>query len=655
MKLSFSTAACSLLMLAVLCSCASCVRRPTSTEIPGRAQPAYVQWLEEQACLRRSSELTAIVSGSFLPWKYGSGDIRFPESSRIWFRVSPALTAWNGSRSFLKAFGQGPVIRHLADIGVQGIFFSGMGDTGDEWAGRSPARSLGEDCVSLSFGRMAGTEEEYAHVAAGLSERGLSAGGSLMPSATGMGPDFFLAARAVRDYPGLYAMMETDTTLWPLFPSLKKDETALLPDRAKNMLTQQGHLPDHLVQDEPDFSSVPCGWAVTGPVDGVDGVKRRWVYRWYLHPDRPVLYWDDPSGAARKILEASLIQHIGLRHQALVGATIGAWAGLDTSPTDQTSAAWNPEPGYSALRDLVRNTHRYGAALLVLDDLPMERLPVLMRTGADFLFDSVLSPALERSLLEGNALAVQIALKRALALGIDQTRLWRGTADGLFRPSLTSVLPLLPEDWQACLVPEYRSGKELRINAATLSAAACGLAPGTRPDAEKRKLIRDGHLLQLAVRAFLPGMLMLSGQDLDGALPEGADWPATPPLWQMETRTSSPQGLPSGFSVYRNDPEADILPLLKRLLAARTSIDMANGRLEEVPDCENAVLFTLCSLPDGGHLAFFGNFSQKEVQVHPEHALWSQAASRLDAVSGQAVSSRTLTLPPWGWKAVLLR
>ena len=142
MNAPFSAALSFLMALLLLCSCSPSGRRPSGSELPDRAGPAYVQWLEEQACLRRSAELTAVVSGSSLNWKNSSGDTPFPDAARTWFRASPVLTAWSGHDSFLKALGEGPRLRQLAELGVQGIFLSGTADTGDEWAGRSPARGL---------------------------------------------------------------------------------------------------------------------------------------------------------------------------------------------------------------------------------------------------------------------------------------------------------------------------------------------------------------------------------------------------------------------------------------------------------------------------------------------------------------------------------
>lgn len=356
-------------------------------------------------------------------------------------------------------------------------------------------------------------------------------------------------------------------------------------------------------------------------------------------------------------MEACLIQQVGLRHQSLVGVRVGAWLGLDAQSASERHADAGWEPARSALRDLSRNAHRYGAAVFVQDPLPLERLPKLKASGADFLFDSALSPALERSLLEHNASAVRQSLRRALTLGIDQRALWRCPPDGLPRPDFVPLLSLLPEAWRPLLLPaDGETGEGPRVNAPTLAAIACGLAPGERPDADASAAIRAAHQLSIAARAFLPGLLMLSGADLDGALPEGRDWPATPPLWQLDALPSSRQGLPSGFAMYRRIPADDGLATLSRLLTARKDSGIAEGTLLSVPSCDDErVLITVCALPDGGSLAFLGNVSPDTVTVSPRVPLWTGAAERRDLLSGEHVDAATLTLPPWGWRAVLLR
>lgn len=641
---------CSLSALALLLSCAPAT--PVS-EKPGRACPVYIQWLEEQAGLRRASELTSIVSGSSLSWRRNSRESLLPEGVRTWFRASPVLTAWSGDRSFLSVFKEKGLPARLAGLGIQGVYFSGTADTGDEWAGHSPGTGLGEDATGLSFGRTVGKDEEYEALLAALSGAELPPGGELPPAHTGMGPDFFLALRSVRDYPGLYAMAEVPGELWPLLPEVKEHEQAALSPAQTAALAARGVMAPALVQDAPGFLPMPRGWAATGPVTGVDGVKRRWIYRWAEQPARPVLHWDDPSGAARRIMEAGLIRQAGLLHQVLAGLRAAAWMGLDALSSDSVPGE-ELEPGLSAVRTLARNAHRYGAALLLEDALPMEKLALLQRSGPDFCFDSVLFPALEQSLLEQNALPVKRSLRRSLRLGIDHRALWRGTADGLPRPSARTLLPLMPEGWERLLLPADGS-KEPRLNAPTLAAMAAGVPPGKRPESALLPAVRDAHMLQIAVRAFLPGLLMLSGSDLSGGLPQGEDWPATPPLWQLDAVPSSRRGLPSGIALYRS-AEADVQQTLKTMLSAREKCGIALGTLVQVPDCrEKSVLIAASTLPSGGTLVFFGNVSAESVTFFADFPLWSRASSRSDLLSEAPVAAESMTLPPWGWRVVLLQ
>ena len=630
---------------------------PSGADAPrpsGRPGPVYIQWLEEQACLRRAVSVTSVVSGSSLNWRRGSRASLLPEEARTWFFASPALTAWSGSGSLTEALVGEHAEARLAGLGVQGVLLADLADTGDEWAGRSPAVGLGTDGVGLSLGRLAGTEESFSRWMAALAGKGLLSGGTLLPADTGAGPDFFLSLRGVRDYPGLYAMTEISPQLWPLLPSLKKEETAPLAEGAVAALAAQGELPATLVQDA--VSEPPRGWAVTGPVDGVDGVKRRWAYRWHGRFDRPVLHWDDPSGAARRVMEAGLIDQIGLRHEALIGVSVGAWLGLD-GPNDVTgrdAAGAGLEPGLSALRDLTRNAHRYGAAVLVRDALPAPLLVPLADSGADFFFDSVLFPALEQSLLTGEARYARESLRRARAAGVDQRRLWRMAPEGLPRPGNARLAALMPEGWASLLTPSPDAS--LRINAPTLAAAACGLAPGARPNSDDAPAVRDAHALLLAARAFLPGLFMLSGTDLDGSLPEGHDWPGTPPLWQPNGSPSSRRGLPSGYPLYRRAPGCAMDDLIRSMLAARASCGIASGEFLDAPDCEDPGVLTLVSaLPGGEALAFFGNVSRQSATFSPRFSRWAQASERRDLLSGSAVPEKRMTLPPHAWRAVLLR
>ena len=303
-------------------------------ELPGRPGPAYIQWLEEQACLRRAVSVTSVVSGSSLNWRRGSRASLLPEDARTWFFASPALTAWSGSDSLTEALVGEHAEARLAGLGVQGVLLADLADTGDEWAGRSPAAGLGTDGVGLSLGRLAGTEESFSRWKAALAGKGLLSGGTLLPADTGAGPDFFLSlrggaglSRAVRHDRNFSAALASSSFFRKGGNSSAFRERSRRARRAGGAAFRAGagrrfraaaRLGGHGAGGRRGRSQTALGLPLARAAS-----------------TGPVLHWDDPSGAARRVMEAGLIDQIGLRHEALIGVSVDAWLGLD-GPNDVT-------------------------------------------------------------------------------------------------------------------------------------------------------------------------------------------------------------------------------------------------------------------------------------------------------------------------------
>src|SRR5439155_4954041 len=64
------------------------------------------------------------------------------------------------------------------------------------------------DRISIDLDPALGTKGEYARLVEAAAARKGSVAGDLVPLHTGLGPDFRLALRAYRDYPGMYTMIE---------------------------------------------------------------------------------------------------------------------------------------------------------------------------------------------------------------------------------------------------------------------------------------------------------------------------------------------------------------------------------------------------------------------------------------------------------------
>jgi hypothetical protein len=139
--------------------------------------------------------------------------------------------------------------------------------------------------------------------------------------------------------------------------------------------------------------------------------------------------------------------------------------------------------------------------------------------------------------------------------------------------------------------------KNLYTTPAGMAALALGAGNAHSVAESMEPLVRDGHFLQVFVRAMLPGLFMLSGQDMAGALPlgwyamsgaaEGWDVALTSRGAHAYTRSvpdsaATAMGVPRVRTVY-STPDVQLLEensfmaRLAEALAIRASYAMANG------------------------------------------------------------------------------
>ena len=612
--MKFSAGIMTLLTTLVFSSCAP-VQHAPQRGIQERAAPHYVQWLESQACLREAPRLTAIVSGTSLNWlRSGSG---LSGKALAWAVASPSAFPEHRN-AFFTALGNAEFLSQLSDLGVEGIFLEDAAEKGSLLS-----RAISEDdseakAVSLKFGPHAGTEQEYERLLSEARGKTLALGGELLPSATGMGADFVLSTLGVRDYPGMYVMTEIPSDLWSKIPSPDK-EISMVPADLTELLAENGIIPKKMRQDGSPVTGTASGWAVTGIRQGIDGVARRWIFRWHGKPGFPVLNWQDPSAAARRVMEASLIRQAGLRHQSLVGMRAGAWLGM-TAGSDEIPLS-GIEPAFSAIRDLSASARRYGAEFLLEDYIPAKFLPAIASGNAGFTRNSYACPALEISIMLQNAAPLRNMLQKALDANADLGRLWNASSDIFPFPAQFFDLPdarkLSPD-----LVSAIRPGDEGD------SRAILELKQGV-PSSDA-KTMRNVLELQKAVLACLPGLLLLGRDDV------------MPRLASYREGESIPAPLFSQTDLFNYQHT------LKKLIRLRAILGIPRGRLESLPAASSqSILNMLFTFPEGKQLLFTGNFSSR-------HASFIQAEELKrrrwrDAFTGAAASTGS-SLGPWEWK-----
>ncbi|MCL1985058.1 MAG: hypothetical protein FWG59_01225, partial [Betaproteobacteria bacterium] len=501
-------------------------RIPKDGESPvPRADPGYLQWLEKQSMLAEAGELARIVSGSELPWRtpVTSGQLGILlDAADTWLYVHPSSLLTEGNRPAFRELADGTCLGLLEQTGIRGIFVAPANESGSAWRAKSnPNRAeTDDDPISLHFSEHAGSDKDFKQLAVQAEKRRIQLGGDILSPATGTGPDFALATRALREYPGAYVMVEIPRANWTALPSAPSSNSLdgqPLTAEQLAMLSQERLLPPSMTRDSLAWAT-RGGWAATGEIRCVDGQLRRWVFRYHQRPALPLLSWEDPSGAAQRILSGSIIQQVGVLRQALAGVHIDPLLGLDAS---YNSTQHSLEPASSALHSLVREIRRYGGWSVQRDPVPVGLNAQLLDAGADFIQDNITSPAAEYALLTGDTAPLRALLTQSLHF--DQRRFVRGmpSVEGIhfqalvaapFPPDALQKLHRILEGQTECPL----DGDTLYATGPSLAALAIRSQQAERTKSDPELLAP--HLLLTAFRAAMPGLFFLTGADITGAL-----------------------------------------------------------------------------------------------------------------------------------------
>lgn len=668
-----------------------------------RADPAYLQYLERQSMLLQSSEMAKIVSGSELAWCSPAG-AGTPEAmldfADAWLFVHPMTVLTSGRISVFTQLASPSTWTVLRGLGVRGLYIAPIQGGGLLWAKEQRSDiDTGDDVVQYDFSRAVGNEDQYKRLMNDVIDNNVLLGSDLVPAATGLGPDFFLAARNVREYPGIYCMVEIPRELWQHLPEVSGEwGGAALGQAQIDALHKEGLLPKAL-RDDVSLSGRPGGWAATGGVRGVDGNVYRWVYRFHGSPDFAVLNWEDPSRAAHRILSGSAVRQVGLQGQALLGLRFEAFQGLEAAPEGAETGPLSIEPARTAAQSMSREIRRYGGwSWARNDNLPLHGIGVFLSSGVDYIDDSVFSPGAEHALLTGDASLLRFMADEALRLKIVSRRLVHvmpnqegisyalphlnhlasgpgGEKAASFRRGIREVMrafasrtgsPLARDDY-------------LYATAPGLAALAIGATSLKEAEARTRE-IEKGHSLLVFFKAMQPGVLMLAGQDLCGALP--MQWDGGKVQAPASSRggyglTSGAAGLPVTMQGMPRAPQLYPPPDLQAhmnnsfmqrigaFLRARTRYGVPSGSLTARPATKGRGTIALVTRLPGGKsfLLSVCNFSRERVTEHISLSGVSGLGSALSRVSSLAFGGShqvsgaqavTVTLGPWEGCALLL-
>lgn len=684
-----------IVLLTFLYSCAD--HKPSQIDLLdnktlARADPGQAQWLEKQSMFYASGELAKVVSGSNISWLAspvaGTHQALFDHAS-VWLMVDPTALVSNGEQGAFSTLRSTAFWQAMQSNNIRGLYLAPMMTSGSVWSGSYYIMDDRDDPVSFGFSDAAGSEKEYFSLLQTANQHQAIIGSHILPAATGIGPDFFLAARNLRQYPGLYCMVEVPENMWDKLPEAKSewDVKALQADQV-NALSSAGLFP---AQFEQEAMRLPGGWAATGEVRGLDGQLRRFAYRYYGSPRRAVLNFSDPSAAARRVISGSIVRGIGELGFAFAGTSFLPLTGL--SPYDPSlSGRAALEPGLGAASDVGQEIRRYGGWSWNRDSLPISMLKEYMEQRVDFTKDSILSPGAEHALITGNATLLRASLDQMKTLNLDASRLVHSLPghEGVnYNTDLAGAKEAYAELLKFPGVSNLLKDGYLRASGAGLAAIAAGHSASDDLSEQQKSHIQKGQQALAFFMAAQPGLFMVPAYDAMGALPSGwlaketfshdVDDDQTLPsgvalLGEKRKSLMSSKGIMAMPTLYPGidnqsfDPKSFFV-YLGKLSTMRDETGVAGGKyLGRVLVSGKGTVVLATELPnDQGILLAATNFSQNPSnETLRFSAIPGQEAGKarpqgkiIDAFTGQSLGasegSVSISLSGWGSKAIWLQ
>lgn len=654
-----------------------------------RADPGFIQQLEKRAMLANSADMAKIVSGSHLGWRSSASAVSataLMDYADTWVFINPLMLMVDGRRTTFDYLSDHRIWAGLREAKIGGIYIAPVRGSGAMWSTENEDVT-GEDTVQFDFADFVSSDSSYRNLMSRVLTDEALMGSDIIPAATGIGPDFFLAIRNVREYPGIYCLVEIPKELWSELPEAKSERKGVpVPQSTIDKLSIEGLLPRGMVEDARNAN---CGWAATAQVSGIDANLRRWVYRYYKSPEFPVLNWEDPTRAANRIMSGSVVKQIGMQGQSLIGMKFDAFHGLEVSSASTDYSIADLGASLAAAHTMSREINRYGAWSWQRDnDLSTHNMAQILSTGVDFVSDHAFSPAAEHALLSGNASLLRYMGKKIIEDRVVSSRLVHTSpmhdglsyslptvsADALSGNSEASSLLVSTQKELLASLNFALDGTTLHTTSVGLAAAALGLPPDAIPK-DKEKAIRQGHLALIFFKAMQPGLVMLSGQDLVGAMPLGtgtmrSDFKTSYMSRGSYALTDVAGSMPtSGQYIARTSnlypyldaqvhDKGSFIQELGKLLEARKSTNISKGKIIAVPDVnKKGVVVLISEIDKGEYMLSATNFGRQSAHETIDLKKLGLKITRAKAIFGDGKyvndsGSISISLGPWHSKAV---
>lgn len=667
--------------------------------------PEYLSFLEENSMLFRAGQVAEPLLDSGTQWREEFGT-PMPAQARdlaaVWMFRYPLSTIPTDGQSVIGTWADAQFWDAAGNVGVQLLRTNPVQRAGGiEGREFTPTVDGFFDRIGYTIAPELGTEEEFSRLVANAKENGATVGSDIVPTHSGFGPDFWLAARGYKDYPGLYSMVEIPQEHWGLLPAVDDiwGSDYVTIENAKR-LEELGFIPGVFsVADSDPNADQWSGWRALAPIVDVNGDTRRSVYAHVFKPRQPLYNWLDPSFAAQRLNIGDVANHVLNRGVTMLRLDANTFLGLEPQASSSMADIYLTPLAKVATTEIAMATRKLGGFSYQEFAGPLATLRDFAPNGPDLSYDFFTRAQALYALIDGDALPLRLAHHFLLEAGVPASSLVHDLQN---HDEITFQMFELGSKGDFEYEGRMLNGGELRQNIletmrstvgsksynklyrpaedgvattyAGFIAPALGIDDPYNASESEIEMIRRGHLLVAHANAMIPGVFSFSEWDAVGALPiplesipddltEGGDirWVnrgGVDLMGNSSRTTTAIFDLPEAQSLYGPLPQQlqnpnSFMSRLKNMLAAREEFGIKDATMNAVPPVGNdSVAVLVMTLPDSQDLAItalnYGrmatNFSVDLTQVPP--GIPSGELSGLqavDAISGDEAGTVSST------------
>ena len=651
----------SLLMIGA--STAGAIEAPTEKE---------VTTYENESMLFQSDELAKKYSGERSQWlrPYAMPEpamMCIPEPNKVcefasvWFSIYPRSMIVSSGSSVLQELSNDGLWDILQEIGIQVLHTGPMKLSGQLVDGKiEPSVDGGFDRIGYGIDPLFGNRYDYLQMVKTATNHHAIVAGDLVPGHTGKGPDFWLALRSYKDYPGIYHMVEIDKKDWDVLPKISQDAQSvnLNPkevDQLKELKYIIGRL-DKVYFYDPKIKLT--NWSVTPEIMGVDGKIRRWVYLHMFKAGQPSLNWLDPTFGANRLISGDIVISLGTYRDKLLRLDANAFLGEEIVPGQEKAFSYGHPLSLIASDLISMLTRKLGGFTFQELDASIKMMKSFMKYGPDLTYDFITRGAYMDALAFQSAGILRLVTRQMMKEGLEPNRLIHALQNHDEFNMSYNFMKLMPQqmyNYKGAQIPGNILGKKIMkadIDFYTASAfqynmrndsGVCstilGMAAATlgiedlfHMTQEQKDRLKKAHLLVTFYNAMQPGAFAVSAWDLLGALPlpknavqplidkdgdnRWANRGAYDLLNQNPDVTDSITGIPRAPTLYPplfiqlSQPNSYVSGL-KQILAARAKYNVPHAKIIAIPEVSPQLYVAIYRLPESEDLLMVAlNFGQ---------------------------------------------